>query len=75
MSKPKWWPECPWPAEVWPMTQEDYIAAVPDPKLRTAISGFLMRRGWELCEEDILRSLKDGGSVYDKLRDILLSEE
>lgn len=41
--------ECPWPESVWPMTEKQYVKAVPDPVLRTAISGFLMRRGWEVA--------------------------
>ena len=53
-SQPEWWPHCPWPEEVWPMTPDEYIAAVPDPKLRTAISGYLMRQGWHLACEAIL---------------------
>jgi hypothetical protein len=46
---------CPWPESVWAMTDEDYVKAIPDEKLRTAISGFLMRKGWELAIEDIKR--------------------
>src|SRR5271157_3326931 len=36
---------CPWPESVWTMTTEEYIAAVPEP-LRTRISGYAMREGW-----------------------------
>lgn len=39
-------PECPWPESVWPMTEQQYCEAVPDEAMRTAISGFLMRLGW-----------------------------
>ena len=74
-KRPSWWPECPWPADVWPMTKEEYAKAIPDPKLRTAISGFLMRLGWELCENAIWEQLKDGTSIHEKLKEILLSEE
>lgn len=42
-------PECPWPADVWTMTVEQYVKAVPDETLRTAISGLLMRMGWQCC--------------------------
>ena len=42
-------PECPWPKDIWPMTDKEYAAAIPDKQLRTAISGFLMRCGWELA--------------------------
>jgi hypothetical protein len=58
MPKPEWWPKCPWPADIWTMTDVEYVKVVADPELRTAISGFLMRRGWELAEEDILKGLK-----------------
>lgn len=59
MGKPEWWPSCPWPKSVWVMTQKEYKEAVSDPKTRTAISGFLMRKGWELAEEDIYKRLKE----------------
>lgn len=57
-DKPDWWPLCPWPRAVWPMTEAEYVSAVPDPATRTSISGFLMRRGWELAEEDIFHALE-----------------
>lgn len=59
MTLPEWWPECPWPEGVWRMTSEEYAAAIPDPVLRTAISGFLMRQGWQIASEDILKRMKD----------------
>jgi len=46
-------PECPWPVSIWPMTEAEYVKAVPDPHLRTAISGFLMRQGWESYERQM----------------------
>ena len=75
MSKPSWWPKCPWPEDIWSVPWEEYVRGVPDPKLREKISHFLMREGWKKAEEDIWKSLKNGGSVYDKLRDILLNEK
>jgi hypothetical protein len=59
MEKPGWWPKCPWPKDVWVMSHIDYTKAVPDPKIRTAISGLLMRKGWEIAEEDIYKRLKE----------------
>ena len=50
---------CPWPAESWTMTIEEYVRAVPDESLRTSISGMLMRRGWELAEMAVQQELKD----------------
>jgi hypothetical protein len=45
--------ECPWPESIWPMTEQEYVEAVPDEKLRTAISGMLMRRGWNVAMRQI----------------------
>ena len=58
-------PECPWPVDVWPMTDAEYSEAVPDEGQRTAISGFLMRRGWELCVKALERAAAD--STLDEL--------
>lgn len=49
--------KCPWPEDVWTMTNDDYVKAIPDEKMRTAISGFLMRKGWEIAKTDILDKL------------------
>ena len=35
------------------MTENDYAEAVPNRGLRTAVSGFLMRQGWELAIKQI----------------------
>jgi hypothetical protein len=35
------------------MTEQEYVEAVPDEKLRTAISGMLMRRGWNVAMRQI----------------------
>jgi hypothetical protein len=45
--------DCPWPENIWTMTEEEYVAAVPDDLRRTRISGFLMRKGWELAREQV----------------------
>lgn len=39
--------ESPWHKKVWIMTIEEYIKAIPNDKLRTAISGLMMREGWQ----------------------------
>jgi hypothetical protein len=49
--------QCPWPKDIWTMTDKQYVNAVPDEKLRTAISGFLMRKGWEACMMQIMELL------------------
>ncbi len=58
---PEWWPQCPYPKKVWPMTEEQYVKAIPDPHLRTAISGYLMREGWCVFENQFMRAIKDYG--------------
>ena len=35
------------------MTEAEYVSAVPDPNLRTAISGFLMRLGWKIAMKQV----------------------
>jgi hypothetical protein len=56
--KPTWWPPCPWPSDVFPLSREEYCNLVPDPAMRTAITGLLMRMGWEAAEETILERLE-----------------
>lgn len=52
------WPQCPWPEDIWTMTDKEYAEAIPDPDLRTAISGFLMRKGWEVLKNQLEKKLK-----------------
>ena len=54
--KPIWWPENPYPEAIFTMTLDDYVKAVPDPKLRTAISGALGRYFWELASDTIFEA-------------------
>ena len=51
--KPSWWPENPYPEDVFPGSVDDYVAAVPDPKLRTHLSGALGRDFWNVASEMI----------------------
>lgn len=53
MNKPDWWPECPYPVDIFPMDLERYPEIVPDPDVRTALSGVLGRFFWELAERQI----------------------
>lgn len=54
---------CPWPVEVFTLNDDkEYARLIPNPKNRTAASGYLMREGWRLCAEYIeehLASLED----------------
>lgn len=57
--KPDWWPENPYPEHIFPMTIEEYIKAIPDDKLRGAISGCLARWAWGVASDMIFRAWKD----------------
>ena len=56
---PAWWPTMPYPEEIFPMTLDEYKRAFPDANFRTAISGALMRMGWEVASEMIYNSALD----------------
>ena len=58
-AKPDWWPRCPYPESVFGMTIDEYVQAVPDPHLRTAISGLLARIGWQVASETIWERYAD----------------
>lgn len=53
MKKPEWWPKNPYPESVFPMATERYLEIVPDPELRTALSGMLGRQFWDIASEAI----------------------
>lgn len=69
VAKPAWWPECPWPEDVWGNTLDDmtpmYKRLVADDYVRTCFSGVLMRHGWRLAEKAIMESLAEQGIVLD----------
>ena len=52
-KRPDWWPENPYPESVFTMTEEEYIEVIPDKHLRTRISGFMARFGWDRADEAI----------------------
>lgn len=51
--KPEWWPKCPYNEKIFPMKRDRYAEIVPDPKVRTALSGMLGREFWEIASETI----------------------
>lgn len=57
------WPENPYPESIFPMTDDEYVRAVPDEKMRTAISGFLMRKGWEVAERQFIKVMTESTHV------------
>jgi hypothetical protein len=52
-DKPEWWPENPYPEDVFVMPQEYFEAIVPSPVLRTGIAGLLGREFWDLASDTI----------------------
>lgn len=54
---PSWFPKCPWPIDVFPATVQQYIELIPNEKDRTAISGLLMRIGWEDLAREVIAAL------------------
>ena len=51
-------PENPYPEDIFPATMDDYIEIIPDTKTRTAISGCLGRRFWNIAETMIVESIE-----------------
>ena len=58
-------PGNPYPEDVFTMNNERYVKAVPDPALRTAISGFLMREGFLLALSVVEHGGWDAGDNGD----------
>ena len=71
MKKPSFWPENPYPESVFPMPEERYPEIVPDPGLRTALSGMLGRRFWDVASETIweaiLAAVEDDCLIFAEL--------
>ena len=63
MNKPQWWPECPYPESVFPMDISEYEKIVPDPRIRTVLSGCLGRLFWEIASTAIWEAMKDSDDV------------
>lgn len=60
MEKPSWWPRNPYPESIFPMNLERYQEIVPDPDLRTALSGCLGRMFWDIASQMIWESFGEG---------------
>ena len=63
MQKPDWWPKNPYPKSIFPMPEERYPEIVPNPELRTSLSGMLGRRFWDIASEAIWTAILE---VYDE---------
>lgn len=59
MTRPEWWPKNPYPKSVFPMTDDEYIKAIPDPVLRTAISGYSGRWVFEMADRMFYKAWKE----------------
>jgi len=57
--KPDWWPENPYPEDIFPMDRSRYPEIVIDPEIRTALSGMLGRIFWEIASESIWEAYKN----------------
>lgn len=64
-AKPNWWPQNPYPEDIFPMTREDFVEMFPDPKERTAVAGCLGRLFWEIASD----------SIWDRVQDYILNME
>ena len=56
VSQPQWWPHNPYPQDIFPMTASEFVAAIPDIHIRTAISGFLGRVFWDIASTSIFQA-------------------
>lgn len=59
IAKPKWWPDNPYPVSVFPMPREEYSKIVPDPHIRTALSGMLGREFWDIASRSIFAAYQN----------------
>lgn len=59
MNKPDWWPHNPYPETIFPMMAEEYSIVIPDPHLRTALSGMLGREFWNIASESVWDALQN----------------
>lgn len=59
MSKPEWWPKNPYPETIFVMRKKRYPEIVPDPDLRTGLSGMLGREFWDIASESIWNALQN----------------
>ena len=57
MKKPSFWPKNPYPESIFPMPEERYVELFPSPKFRTALSGLLGRRFWDIASEAIWEAM------------------
>lgn len=57
-EKPDWWPRDPFPEDIFPMARERYQEIVPDPDIRSALSGCLGRHFWGIASDAIWNAFR-----------------
>lgn len=57
LVKPSWWPENPYPEDIFTMPRERYPEIVPDPDVRTGLSGMLGRQFWDIASDAIWEAI------------------
>lgn len=65
-NKPYWWPKNPYSKAIFTMKRNRYQKIVPDPELRTALSGMLGREFWDIASDmiwDRMRTAIEDGYV------------
>ena len=69
-EKPDWWPENPYPANVFPLTMEAYADLI-DAETRTAVSGCLGRFFWDIASDHIFAAMQSSDERQNP-NDVLL---
>jgi len=59
MNKPAWWPQNPYPVDIFPMERSEYPKIVPDPNMRGALSGCLGRVFWDIASDMIWQAMQE----------------
>ena len=68
-------PENPYPKDIFPMTTTEYVEAVPDDNMRTAISGCIGRYVWNVCCEDWEKLIQEWLPAHDQqVRKAIINE-
>ena len=71
--KPFWWPENPYSQDIFALDDRNvYVQAVTDENLRTAISGMLGRRFWQIASDSIWSAMQENPVPTDRLLPILV---
>ena len=74
-NKPGWWPNNPYPESVFPMRRSEYQNIVPDPKIRTALSGMLGREFWDIASDAIWAAMEENPDPQDEIDNLLTAHD